>query len=58
MMPQKRLLLWIAGALVALLVIGGVLQVVRNLLWDLSYLLPPWLMGPVLLLTAALVITF
>jgi len=57
-MPQKRLLLWIAGALVALLVIGGVLQVVRNLLWDLSYLLPPWLMGPVLLLTAALVITF
>ncbi len=56
MISRQRLLLWTACALVVLLVIGALVQVVRNLLWDLSYLLPPWLLGPVLLLTAGLII--
>lgn len=56
MISRQRLPLWIACALAVLLVIGALLQVVRNLLWDLSYLLPQWLMGPVLLLAASLVI--
>ena len=55
-MSKQRLLLWLLGALIALVVVGGLLQVVRNLIWDLSYLLPTWLVGPVLLLTAALIL--
>ncbi|MFL0731079.1 MAG: GTP-binding protein, partial [Prochlorococcus sp.] len=58
MISKQRLLLSIACALAVLLVIGALLQVVRNLLWDLSYLLPAWLLGPVLLLAASLVIIF
>lgn len=56
MISRQRLLLWTACALVVLLVIGALVQVARNLLWDLSYLLPSWLLGPVLLLTAGLII--
>jgi len=53
---QKRWIFWAGGALVALVVLGMVLQAIRNLLWDLSYLLPPWLVGPILLLGVALVV--
>ncbi|MFS6827661.1 YcjF family protein [Cyanobium sp. ATX-6F1] len=44
--------LWwlLALALVVLVVVGIVVQVFNNLLWQLSYLLPSWLVGPVLLL--------
>ena len=52
MKGQKRWVVWAGGALVVLIVLGMVLQAIRNLLWDLSYWLPPWLVGPVLLLTA------
>ena len=55
-MSKQRLLLWLLGALIALVVIGGLLQAVRNLIWDLSYLLPAWLVAPVLLLAAALIL--
>ena len=50
MKGQKRWIVWAGGALVVLIVLGMVLQAIRNLLWDLSYWLPPWLVGPVLLL--------
>ena len=56
MKGNKRWLFWAGGALIALVVLGMVLQAVRNLLWDLSYWLPPWMVGPVLLLGAALVV--
>jgi small GTP-binding protein len=42
--------LWLAGALLAVVLLTAVLQAVNNLLWQLSYLLPPWLVGPVSLL--------
>ena len=48
-MPRLRLWLWIAIALVALLVVGVVLQGINQLLWQLSYWLPEWLVGPLLL---------
>ena len=50
---NTRLLFWGGAALIALVVIGMVLQAIRNLLWDLSYWLPAWMVGPVLLLGAA-----
>ena len=53
---NTRLLFWGGGALIALVVIGMVLQAIRNLLWDLSYWLPAWMVGPVLLLGAALIV--
>ena len=56
MKGNKRWLFWAGGALIALVVLGMVLQAVRNLLWDLSYWLPPWMVGPVLLLGAVLVV--
>ena len=56
MKQQHRLLLLAAAGLVVLLVLGLVLQAIRNLLWDLSYILPPWLVGPVLLIGTILVI--
>ena len=56
MKGNTRLLFWGGGALIALVVIGMVLQAIRNLLWDLSYWLPPWMVGPVLLLAAALIV--
>ena len=51
----RWILLGVAG-LIALMVIGLVLQGIRNLLWDLSYWLPPWLVGPVLLIAVALLV--
>jgi small GTP-binding protein len=57
--PPARLWLWLGGGLLALVVVTAVLQAVNNLLWQLSYLLPSWLVGPVTLLLfggAALVI--
>ena len=50
MKGRTRLLLGLACALLALVVVGVVLQAVRTLLWDLSYFLPPWLLTPILLL--------
>ena len=34
----------------ALVVLGGILQAIRTLIWDLSYFLPGWLITPILLL--------
>ena len=56
MKQQTRWLLAGTAALVALMVIGLVLQAIRNLLWDLSYWLPPWLVGPVLLIGTVLLV--
>lgn len=48
--PPARIWWLLALALVVLVVVGIVVQVLNNLLWQLSYLLPSWLVGPVLLL--------
>jgi small GTP-binding protein len=48
--PPARPWIWLGAALVAVVVITVVLQAVNNLIWQLSYLLPSWLVGPVLLL--------
>ena len=50
MKPPARPWIWLGAALVAVVVITVVLQAVNNLIWQLSYLLPSWLVGPVLLL--------
>ncbi|MBM5815466.1 MAG: DUF697 domain-containing protein [Cyanobacteria bacterium K_Offshore_surface_m2_239] len=55
MMPRLRLWLWIAVALLVLLVVGLVLQGVNQLLWQVSYWLPEWLVGPLLLVVVAAV---
>ena len=55
MKGSNRLILLGAAGLIVLLVLGLVLQAIRNLLWDLSYILPPWLVGPVLLIGTILV---
>jgi len=55
-MPRFRLWLWIAMALVVLLLVGVVLQGVNQLLWQLSYWLPGWLVGPLLLVVVAAVV--
>jgi small GTP-binding protein len=52
-MPRLRLWLWMAIALVVLLLVGVVLQGLNQLLWQLSYWLPEWLVGPLLVLTVA-----
>ena len=57
MNARTRLLLGLTAALVALVVVGAVLQGIRTLLWDLSYFLPGWLLTPVLLVTAGLLAT-
>ena len=44
------MLLGLAAAFVALVVLGGILQAIRTLIWDLSYFLPGWLITPILLL--------
>ena len=54
--PRSRLLIGLAAGLLALVVIGAILQAVRSLLWDLSYLLPGWLLTPVLLLAVGLIL--
>ena len=53
---RTRLLLILAGSLVGLIILGGVLQAIRTLLWDLSYFLPSWLLAPVLLLGLGLIV--
>ena len=50
MKPPARLWLWLGGGLLVLVVITAALQAVNNLIWQLSYLLPAWLVGPVTLL--------
>ena len=52
-MRPPRLWLGLALLLAALLLLGFVLQAVNQLLWQLSYWLPPWLVGPLLLLVLA-----
>ena len=44
------MVLGLAAAFVALVVLGGILQAIRTLIWDLSYFLPGWLITPILLL--------
>jgi small GTP-binding protein len=48
--PRTRLWLVAGALLLALLVLGVVLQSINSLIWQLSYWLPPWLVGPVVLL--------
>jgi len=48
--PPARLWLWLGGALLVLVVVTATLQAINNLIWQLSYLLPAWLVGPVMLL--------
>ncbi|MEB3256306.1 MAG: GTP-binding protein [Synechococcaceae cyanobacterium] len=48
-----RLWLWIALAVLVLALLGLVLQALNQLLWQLSYWLPGWLLGPLLLLLLA-----
>ena len=50
MKGRQRMLLGLAAAFVALVVLGGILQAIRTLIWDLSYFLPGWLITPILLL--------
>ena len=50
MKPPARPWIWLGVALVAVVVLTVVLQAVNTLIWQLSYLLPSWLVGPVLLL--------
>jgi len=42
--------IWLAAALLGVVLLTAVLQAVNSLLWQLSYLLPAWLVGPVTLL--------
>ena len=55
-MPRLRLWLWIVIALAVLLLVGVVLQGLNQLLWQLSYWLPGWLVGPLLLLVVVAVL--
>ena len=43
MKAPARLWLWIGGGLLVLVVFTAVLQAINNLIWQLSYLLPAWL---------------
>jgi hypothetical protein len=52
-MLPKRLWLWITLALLLLVVAAVVLQAFNQLLWQLSYWLPGWLIGPLVLLVLA-----
>jgi small GTP-binding protein len=49
-MRRFRPWLWLGVALVVVVAVSVLIQAVNNLLWQLSYLLPPWLVAPVLLL--------
>ncbi|MFN7227509.1 MAG: YcjF family protein [Synechococcaceae cyanobacterium] len=51
-----RLWLWLSLALAAALVLALMLQAVNQLLWQLSYWLPPGLVGPLLLLALLVVV--
>jgi small GTP-binding protein len=48
-----RLWLWIGLSVLLLALLGLVLQALNQLLWQLSYWLPSWLLGPLLLLLLA-----
>ena len=50
MKPPARLWLWLGIGLLLVVAITAVLQAVNALIWQLSYLLPSWLVGPTLLL--------
>ena len=50
MKPPARLWLWLGIGLLVVVAITAVLQAVNALIWQLSYLLPSWLVGPALLL--------
>ena len=50
MKAPARLWLWLGGGLLVLVVMTAVLQAINNLIWQLSYLLPAWLVGPFTLL--------
>lgn len=50
MKTPPRLWIWLGVALAALVAITAALQALNSLLWQLSYLLPGWLVGPVALL--------
>ena len=52
-MLPRRLWLWIALGLLVLILGGVVLQAINQLLWQLSYWLPSWLVGPLLLIVLA-----
>ena len=45
--------IWLVVALAVLVLVGMVLQTVNQLLWQLSYWLPGWLVGPITLLLLA-----
>ena len=50
MKPPARLWLWLGIGLLLVVAVTTVLQAVNALIWQLSYLLPSWLVGPTLLL--------
>ncbi len=60
-MKHQRILIFIFGALVVLLVIGGVigavLRLINELRYSLQYIIPYWLVGPTLLLSTGLLLT-
>jgi small GTP-binding protein len=58
-MLPPRLWLWIGLGLLGLILLGVILQAFNQLLWQLSYWLPAWLVGPLLLvLVVALGLAF
>ena len=60
-MRQKRLLLIISGSLVFLVIVGGIIGTLLRLLneirYSLEFILPYWLVSPVLLLSTVLLFT-
>jgi small GTP-binding protein len=55
-MVPRRLWLWIGVGLLALVLAGMVLQAVNLFLWQLSYWLPGWLVGPLVLVVLLLLL--
>ena len=55
-MKSPRPWLLVVGLLLAIVILSVVLQAVNSLLWQLSYWLPGWLVGPTLLLLLAAVV--
>ena len=60
-MPRQRLLLFICGSLTVLLLLGGLigalLRLINELRYSLEYFIPYWLVSPILLLAAGLLLT-